>query len=617
MFNWVYFFTAAICVLSAIPLRVFASDNSHTIVVSATRRPTYKQRLAENVVVYTAEDIQRLPARDLSDVLAYMPGVDVQLNGQFGQASALSINGSVGRQVLLMVDGIPFNQQLSGQANPAMIPIEQIERIELIKGGASSAWGSSLGGVVNVITKDVGHTGIPKGQVKTTLAEFNSIRSSMSLSGAMADVGYFISGSYFNTDGTMDVTDVEEKHGFAKLALPITDGIQLKGAFGYNGADVFYGITPNNLITFQPYTTRYGQVSIDAENELGTLTAAYKLNDQKITTDILSGTSRALLFSTISANFYQGLSVQGSVEPRMSDRWVVGADLDWHRLKSNRYLDGSKSINMQGIYTNYSFNWQQLNVTPGLRYDHNQHFGDQVSPSLGAIYSFQDERDTLVRAKVSRAFNAPPLLWIYNDDPAFFVGANPDLKAERAVTYELGFESSVTDALDVVFNVYRADLKQGIALVFDTANFVFVQRNLSQLRRQGVEVQVTYDFNEAIELYATGAFNDVEDRVTGMTVRNQGVARQRYTLGMRYQTEKWKVNLLGYYNRWSSSAALQPNDRKPIFDLKLVRSFREVTDDLDVDVYLAIHNLTNSKYWSSVTFPQPKRYFEGGAAVYF
>ncbi|VAX37238.1 Outer membrane vitamin B12 receptor BtuB, partial [hydrothermal vent metagenome] len=124
---------------------------SETIVVSATRIETPQKYLAENITVYTKEEIQKLPARDLSEILSYIPGVDVQLNGQFGQATSVSIYGSESRHVLLMVDGIPFNNQISGQANPTRIGVEHIERIEVIKGASSSAWGSSLGGVINVI----------------------------------------------------------------------------------------------------------------------------------------------------------------------------------------------------------------------------------------------------------------------------------------------------------------------------------------------------------------------------------------------------------------------------------------------------------------------------------
>lgn len=122
------------------------SSEEQIYIFTPKRAPQPKGRIAENVTVYTAEDIAKFPVRDLSEALVYIPEVDVQFNGFFGQASALSIQGSQSRQVLLLVDGIPFNTQLSGQANPAEIPLEYIKQIEIIQGGSSSVWGSSLGG---------------------------------------------------------------------------------------------------------------------------------------------------------------------------------------------------------------------------------------------------------------------------------------------------------------------------------------------------------------------------------------------------------------------------------------------------------------------------------------
>src|SRR5262249_34430965 len=153
----------------------------------------------------------------LSEALKYLPGVDVKVNTEFGQASSLSMNGSDSRQVLLMVDGIPFNTQLSGQANPARVPLEIIDRIEIIKGGLSSVWGSSLGGVINVITKDTGSKAGIHGTLNSSYGEFATIRNSFDMSGKAGKAGYFLAGSFLDTDGPMAATEAKEKKGFGKL----------------------------------------------------------------------------------------------------------------------------------------------------------------------------------------------------------------------------------------------------------------------------------------------------------------------------------------------------------------------------------------------------------------
>jgi len=172
-------------------------DELEPIIVSATRIPTKATHISGHTAVVTEEDLETMPARDLTEALKYVPEVDVQVANHFGQPTSLSIHGSDSRHVLLMVDGIPFNTQLSGQANPTRIPIEHIKQIEVIKGASSSAWGSSLGGVVNVITKDVGTTETPRGQFTSSFAEFSTTKNSLELSGRLSDLGYFISGSFF------------------------------------------------------------------------------------------------------------------------------------------------------------------------------------------------------------------------------------------------------------------------------------------------------------------------------------------------------------------------------------------------------------------------------------
>lgn len=588
------------------------------IIVTARRVFSEEDTVAEDVMIYTAADIQAVGARDVGEALQHIPGVDVGVRTQFGQATSLSIQGSASRQVLLLVDGIPFNTQLSGQANPARIPVEHIKQIEVIKGTSSSAWGSSLGGVINIITKDTGDTQVPEGTLVASFAEFRTFKNSLSLQGAVGKLGYFISGSYLDTDGPMSATDVEELKTFTKFSLPIGDLAKVVASFGYSSADVRYGVTSSNRINGQPYISRYGQISFQSEGERYRFRTAYKYNDQDLKLDIFNASTGSTISSTVSNNFYQGISLSSEIDIGEDDLLVMGADFEWVRLKSNKFLNSSKSVNTQAPYMSYRFREGRWDIIPGVRYDHNQRFGEQTSPSLGIIHRFNDSRNTRFRAKASRGFNAPPLLWAFNSDPAQFVGANPDIKPERAQTYEVGIETELCSKLDLDFNLFRSDVKDAIDLVFDNTNFVFVQENFDKFRRQGAELVLNYKINKHLSVYGSGAFTDVEDRATRKTVRNSSVARQRYTFGMRYRSARHLgINLSGYYKRWSSSASRQPNDRKPIFDLKLTKEFKDVMESIDLETFLTIHNLTNSKYWADINFPLPERYFEGGFSLKF
>ncbi|HKZ16605.1 MAG TPA: TonB-dependent receptor plug domain-containing protein, partial [Geobacteraceae bacterium] len=123
------------------------------ILVTPTRYPKSISRIAENVSVITAEYIKAINAHTLTDVLNNIPGVQVVVRGGPGSLSDVLIQGSAGRHVLVMIDGVSQNSLSEGAADIGAIRVQNIERIEIVKGPASSVWGSSLGGVINVITK--------------------------------------------------------------------------------------------------------------------------------------------------------------------------------------------------------------------------------------------------------------------------------------------------------------------------------------------------------------------------------------------------------------------------------------------------------------------------------
>ncbi|MCA9398261.1 MAG: TonB-dependent receptor plug domain-containing protein, partial [Candidatus Omnitrophica bacterium] len=301
------------------------------VVVSAKRVESEVQRTAENVRVYDEEYIHSLPARDLGEILKYIPGVDVKVVNQFSQATSLSIQGSESRHVLLMVDGIPFNTQLSGQANPVRIPIENIKQIEVIKGASSSAWGSSLGGVINVITKDTGSEGPVHGRFSTAYTEFSTTFNGLQLSGGNEHSGYYAAGSFFETDGIRDGAQAEASKFFVKGKTRVFDQMDLIASFGHSDLDVndiipdpFFG----RMDIHQPTVATYGQLNADMEYDLLKIQAALKYNKQIIKTNTTFLDFGGVKTSISGLDSYVGLSLNASYPFFEEDLLVVGADVE-------------------------------------------------------------------------------------------------------------------------------------------------------------------------------------------------------------------------------------------------------------------------------------------------
>ena len=589
------------------------------IMVTNGRTSVNLNDVTENVEVVSEEEIKSLPARNLSEVLSYESGVDIQSRQGFGRASSISIQGCDSRQVRVMIDGIPFNSLSSGQVNPAIFPIENIERIEVIKGAASSLWGSGLGGVINVITKDTGDTLVPKGSATTSLAEFRTKKESFDLSGKAGDLGYYLMSSYMESGGEGPKDDVLEKKAFSKLSYDLKEMGKITASFGYSDADVNSGEYPDGTWQAQPYRNLYGKLGWQGSVDDVDMEMDLKHSRQ----ELISRTYASLVdeepFLTVTSQdlLYQ-LSLTSTFHPREKDLLVLGGDFDWDTLKSS-YLTQAKGQQLQAPYFNYRLKLEPCNFNCGLRYDHNSEYGENLSPSLGAVYHFNNGSDSLVRLNAARAFNAPPLLWRFFAETAY-EAPNPELEAERAWVYELGMETKPLPRISTKLSFYYADVSDAIASATNEAG-KWTKKNFKKFRRQGIEFESKVKLFEGLNFFTAAGFNDVEDRTTHKTVRGSGIPRQSFNLGVEYKNKQgFSLSLRGYYNRWNEEAtvytdqlgqdvSVEPNDRKMLFDLKMSREFKNLS------LFLNVYNLTNSRYWADYNFPVPERYFEGGITL--
>jgi len=137
------------------------------LVVSPTRHLKPICQVAENVTVVTAKEIEAMNAHTVAEVLNRIPGLFISFNREFGTNSFIQVQGTEHYHTLVLVDGIRWNFLSDGGAETNTIPVGIIDRIEIIKGPASSSWGSSLGGVINIITKSLKNTTAAGGTIYT------------------------------------------------------------------------------------------------------------------------------------------------------------------------------------------------------------------------------------------------------------------------------------------------------------------------------------------------------------------------------------------------------------------------------------------------------------------
>ena len=176
-----------------------AITESEEIVVTATRLPIPEEDSPASISVITAEDFQEKQTRRAADALRQVPGISVAQTGAPGQLTSVFTRGLRSEHTQVLLDGIPINQGLAGLFNFADLTLDNIDRIEVVRGPQSTLYGPrALAGVIQLFTRR-GH-GAPTGDVFAEGGSFGTFRESFSSSGSWKEFDYSIGVSRLDTD---------------------------------------------------------------------------------------------------------------------------------------------------------------------------------------------------------------------------------------------------------------------------------------------------------------------------------------------------------------------------------------------------------------------------------
>lgn len=587
-------------------LKMFYDEDD--IVVTPTRYPKSISRVAENMTVITAEDIKAINAHTLADVLYYVPGVSEQiLGGPAGIANAF-IQGSAARHVLLLIDGVPQNNLSDSFPDVGAVPVQFIERVEIIKGPASSSWGSSLGGVINVITKSPDETRKIGGVLSSSIGEQNTGDYRLEVSGKGAGVGYYLSGGGLLSDGLLPHNGFHGGNFYTKLHYAPTNRADLSFTLGYNKGSRGIGEVP---LFDQSYDEDYQYLfatlgltySIASDLSLEIALRSSTRDNKQITNELSTG-AQSLDFQIDEQNY--GLGTKLVWTPRYHEI-VLGVDFDSGKLKSLAIKNGKQRLDKWSLYLNDTFSYGKFSLTPGLRYDHTNTNGDFWSPSMGV--TFAPLENTVLRAFVARGFSIPPLAFTFGNG-AF--AANPNLRMEKVWSYSLGFETTFLRYTLLKTTFFRHDIS-GLIGADETRTLV----NQDKQRRQGVEIELKTMPVLNTSLSFGYAFTDATDRQTGDTVPN--VARNAYDVGLQYDDRKCiRATLKGRYLHWHGEPNGLGKYTAMIWDLHLAKKVFAFTDERQsIEAFFSAHNLFNGAQYPTFPFRNPQRWFEGGVRFYF
>ena len=585
-------------------LRMIYRDND--LVTSATRSSKAISQVAENITVITAEDIVAINAHTLPEVLRYVTGVQVDIRGGVGATANILIQGSDPRHVQVMVDGISLNNLSDNFADVSAFPVGQIERIEIVKGPASSVWGSSLGGVINIITRSPDPERRFGGSASASLGTRNTGDYRADISGTTGSLGYYLYGGGITTDGLTPGTPYDGGNLYGKLQWAASSRAHLQFSLAYDKGSRGDGqFVPADIAfkdRFEYFRTTLGFTYALADN----LEAEFS---GRVSTKRITQTVSLLSSGEVqNSSYFSDLNAGGNA--KLSWRvgrhnLIVGADYDDGVLKSNAVTDGRQTQVKWALFTNDTISLGDFSVTPGIRYDYTSTSGEFFSPSLGVTYSLP--KQTTIRAYVARGFNAPGLSLVYGDG-LFGVG-NPGLRMEKVWSYTLGVESKLLRYFWLKTGVFLHDISNVLGQeALPDGRFLNV--NSGRQRRQGIEAELrTVPFHHA-SLMGGIFYVDARDRDTGLRITD--VPHLTYDLGIDYRDDDlFSGALRGHFIRWNADPLAESRDSAMIWDLNLGKKFL-LRDRNSAELFFTAHNIFNGAQYADAVFPNPRRWFEGG-----
>jgi vitamin B12 transporter len=453
-------------------------------IISATRSLKSISRVAENVEVVTKESIELMNAHTVADALFFVTGIEIQDYVGPGAQGLISIEGSDYTRVAVLLDGVPLQNQ-NNAVGAGILPVQMIERIEIIKGPASSTWGSSFGGVVNIITKSAGGGDHLNGLAYASGGKDETSDVRAELDGRKGPVGVYLYGGQMKSDGLIDDHFFHHHNFFSKVTVDPSEKTRIDLTFFYHDDDSEqYDYLPD-YDAYDAYNEKsyYGRAALQTAlgKNLDLNVFAWLFNSGEDIYENAVSTNENIWTANYSFDKY---GVSGNLTWKTGAHTVVaGTDVLYAEYQGSNLPGENFDERKYAIFANDTIAIASLSITPGLRYDHSNLGGDILSPSLGATYFVT--KNLLLRALVTRGFHDPTITSFFSDPTVGYIG-NPNLEPEKIWSYQLGAEANVADILSAKLTLFFHDI-DNIILDKDLGDGSFTSENRGREKSIGGE----------------------------------------------------------------------------------------------------------------------------------
>jgi vitamin B12 transporter len=525
---------------SPIVVRLQLAGASETVVVSATRTPVPEEETGSSVSLLSSAQIATTQPVSSSDALRFLPGAVVNVAGQRGGLGSLFVQGGDSRYNKVLVDDVPINDP-GGTFNFATVPLAETDRLEFLRGAQSTLYGSdAMTSVIEVFSRN-GTTATPELRFGSDGGTFGTAHGFAALSGARSRFDYDAFADQFNSNGQGPNADYTNSLQGGNLGVQLNERTLFRlrvrhsnsrtgvpGEWDFNGQ--------RRLLPDPEQHARENDFLASAELLISSPArwqhriTGYEYNHRRLNQDdrpdqsgLPNGGCDDTFpnFSFIDCPFLTnahinraGFMYQGDYTPRMWAQTTLGYEFE---DENGRFFSDSITLNpfsefsqsIRGLRLNHAvfvqqrLTWKRLAAAAGVRYAHNETFGDKAVPrvslSLLALKGRTLFSGTRLRFSFATGIKEPRFEESFPDDA--FTKPNPNLKAEQNRAFEAGIEQNLLAgrfALAAIY--YNNRFRDQIVFSCCDSQFRGQYVNLNRSLAHGAELTLTGKLTSRLRL---------------------------------------------------------------------------------------------------------------------
>ena len=566
------------------------------VVVTASRIPQQLSKIGQSVSIITREEIEALPADSIADLLQTVSGVDVRRRGTHGVQADVGIRGSTFEQTLILIDGINVSDPQTGHHNLDIpVNLEDIERIEVLKGPGARIYGhNAMAGVINIITRE-GDQSVVGGHAKYGEYDYFDVAAHGTLK--TGNVSNRVSMSRRSSTGHIE----EENTDFDTMTLDYKGSIHM----GNQELRLGLGHIDKDFGAYRFYSDAFPNQRERTETLLAYTSAHLRMADLEVMPRVSWRRHNDDFKIEIGGSWYRNEHQTDTYGVQLDSRFkselgttAVGGEIAFETLESSNLGDHDRQ--RSGIFFEHKvFPIEQLTVGLGASAMKYSDWGWEYWPGVELNAELTDEFHWF--ASSGRSFRIPTYTELYYYTPAN--QGNPDLKPERAWTYETGIRWN-RKGVGANFSVFLREEEDIIDWIRASQEDPWKARNIAENRTQGFELGVGALFSTTFVSSVNMAYTYLDSD------RDSGELESKYAIDhLRHQLHG--SVFLDWFDTLTQTVKARYEERIS-GDSPVVVDTRLAYKSHKYEVFLDVTNLFDEKYVESGFSPMPGRWIVGG-----